>query len=84
VTVCEPVASVALVSDAVPPLRATVPNGVAPSRNCTVPVGLDDGLTVAVNVTACPNVDGFSDEINAVDVVIALIVCVMDEDVLPL
>ena len=81
---CEPAASVAVISDAVPPLSATVPNGVAPSRNCTVPVGPEDGLTVAVNVTACPNTEGFSDEVNAVDVVVtALTVCVTADDVLP-
>ena len=65
-----------------PPLKATVPSGVAPSKNCTVPVG-PDGLTVAVNVTACPNVDGFSDDVNVVAVVALLTVCVTAEDVLP-
>ena len=80
---CAPAASVDVVSDAVPPPRATVPNGVAPSKNWTVPVGPEDGLTVAVNVTACPNTEGFSDEVNVVAVVILLTICVTGEDVLP-
>ena len=79
---CAPTASVDVVSDAVPPLKATLPNGVAPSKNCTVPVGPEDGLTVAVNVTGCPTVDGFRDDVNVVVVMIALTVCVTAEDVL--
>jgi hypothetical protein len=80
---CAPTASVDVVSDAVPPLKATAPNGVAPSKNCTVPIGPEDGLTVAVNVAGCPNVDGFRDDVSVVVVVIALTVCVTVGDVLP-
>ena len=80
---CVPTASVAVVSDAVPPLSATVPRELAPSKNCTVPVGPEDGLTVAVNVTDCPNTEGSSDDVSAVAVATAFTVCVMDEDVLP-
>ena len=83
---CVPTASVAVVSEAaVPPLRATVPSETAPSKNCTVPVGPEDGLTVAVNVTGCPKVEGSSDDVNAVAVAVttAFTVCVRDDDVLP-
>jgi len=63
---CVPAASAAVVSEALPPLRATVPRELPPSKNCTVPVGPNDGVTVAVNVTDCPDDEGFSDEANAV------------------
>jgi hypothetical protein len=44
-----------------------VPKSAASIWNCTVPVGVPPPLvTVAVNVTACPNVDGFADEPTAV------------------
>src|SRR5712692_9014934 len=43
--------------------KGLVPRTTAPSRNVTVPVGAPTPggttETVAVNVTACPNVDGF-------------------------
>jgi len=65
---CAPAVSVAVVSEALPALRATVPKEVAPSKNCTFPVGPNAGLTVAVNVTDCPNVEGFSDDVNTVEV----------------
>src|SRR5205807_38313 len=52
---------------AAPPLTGAVPIAVAPSINVTVPVGapLPGGATatIAVNVTASPNTDGFSDEL---------------------
>jgi hypothetical protein len=49
---------------------APVPSIVAPSENVTVPVGVpeDVELTVAVNVTVCPNPDGFTSEATLVDV----------------
>jgi hypothetical protein len=38
--------------------------------NCTVPLGVPDpgavALTVAVNVTGCPNTDGFEREVTDV------------------
>jgi len=80
---CEPVVSAAVVSNALPPLNANVPNEVAPSKNSTVPVGPKDGLTVAVNVTDCPNVEGFTDDVNAVVVLALVTVCVIADDVLP-
>lgn len=39
---------------------------VSVSLNCTVPVGTidpEDGITVAVNVTELPTVDGFSEDV---------------------
>ena len=80
---CVPTASAEVVIDAVPPLRATVPRALTPSKNCTVPVGPEDGLTVAVNVTCCPNTEGSSDDVSAVAVLAALTVCEREGDVLP-
>jgi len=56
---------------------------MAPSKNCTVPVGPEDGLTVAVKVTCCPNTEGFSDDVNVVVVLARFTVCVTAEDGLP-
>jgi hypothetical protein len=53
------------VSDAVPPLRATVPRELTPSKNCTVPVA-PEGVTDAVKVTDWPNVEEGSDEATVV------------------
>ena len=61
-----PTASVDVVSAADAPDSATVPSDEAPSKNCTVPVGVVAPDTVAVNVTDCPNTEGFSDELRAV------------------
>jgi hypothetical protein len=49
----------ALVLESVP-----VPSVIAPSLNVTIPVGVPPPLlvTVAVNVTACPNVLGLAEE----------------------
>jgi hypothetical protein len=41
-------------------------------------------VTVAVNVTDCPNTDGFADEVSAVLVAALFTVCVSVDDVLPL
>ena len=76
-----PTASAEVENDAVPPLRDTVAREFRPSRNCTVPVD-PAGETVAVNVTACPDVDGFSDDVSAVVVPIAFTICVRTGDVL--
>jgi hypothetical protein len=66
-------------------LRADVPSTEAPSMNVTLPVAPEGGLTVAVNMTCCPYVDGFSDDPNTVVVftVPAETVCVTEADVLP-
>jgi hypothetical protein len=48
-----------------------VPICVIPSKNTTVPVAVPlpvCGLTVAVNVTDCPNVAGFAEDATAVEV----------------
>ena len=58
----------------VPPDRLAVPRRVAPSKNCTVPVGVPDpGLlaaTVAVNVTQLPKVNPGGEDEEVVMVVV--------------
>jgi hypothetical protein len=57
-----------VVKVATPPLSVAVPPVMAVFAflNVTVPVGVpDEAETVAVNVTACPKVEGFSDEVRA-------------------
>jgi hypothetical protein len=39
---------------------------VLPSLNVTLPVGPEDGVTVAVNETEVPYMDGFNEEVTAV------------------
>ena len=80
---CDPTARVEVVSEAVAPLRATVPSELPLSKNCTVPVGPENGLIVAVKVTGCPNNEGSSDEINAVAVLAGFTACETADDVLP-
>jgi hypothetical protein len=53
------------------------------STNVTVPVATD-GVTVAVNVTDEPYVDGFGDEANVTVVLAMFTVWVRIEEVLPL
>jgi hypothetical protein len=58
-----PTASAAVLNVATPlPFSVPVPRLVAPSRNVTVPVGVPvpgaTAVTVAVNVTFCPNTVG--------------------------
>jgi hypothetical protein len=51
--------------------------------NCTVPVGVPPLLvTVAVNVTDWPTVDGFTDDVTAVVVLTGFTVCVSTAEVL--
>jgi hypothetical protein len=78
-----PAESADVESDAVPPVSVAVPRELAPSKNCTLPVAAA-GETVAVNVTDCPDVDGFDDDATDVVVLIdeAFTVCVRTEDVL--
>jgi len=72
---------------ALPLFRFTTPSEVAPSLNVTVPVGTPlagaTGLTVALNVTACPTVEGFGVEVRLVLVLPAFTVCVTAAEVLP-
>ena len=59
-----------MVNLAVPPLSVVVPRSVVPFRKLTFPVGVppDDDETVAVKVTALPDTDGFTEEVNCVAV----------------
>lgn len=79
-----PTESVDVDNDAVPALSVTVPMGLAPSRNCTVPVA-PAGDTVAVNVTLSPKVEGFRDDESAVVVATTtpFTTCVTTDEVLP-
>jgi hypothetical protein len=54
-----------VVKVATPELRLAEPSVVDPSANVTVPVA-EEGLTVAVNVTAWPKAEGFSEEVSVV------------------
>ncbi len=65
-----------------PELSRTDPNLVAPSMKVTVPVGVPAvAVTVAVKVTRCPLVEGFSEETSVV-VVVAFTNSMTDGDVL--
>jgi hypothetical protein len=83
-----PTASKEVAKLALPELRAAVPNVAAPSLKVTVPVGVPapgpTADTVAVNVTACPNTDGFSDEVRVVELLALLTVWVRAAEVLVL
>ena len=82
---CPPTLNADVVNVAFPALSVPVPNVAAPSLNVTGPVAVPPcALTVAVNVTACPNTDAFCDDVTAVVVVVAFTVCVSGADVLPL
>jgi hypothetical protein len=80
----EPRASVDVENDAAPPLSVPVPSVVAPSRNVTVPVGIPPvPVTVAVNVTGWPIVEGLTEEPSTVVVALRLFTtCVTTDDVL--
>jgi hypothetical protein len=60
-----------------------VPKVVLPFLNVTVPVAVE-GVTVAVNVTEDPEIDGFADDASVVVVVTLLTVCDNAEEVLVL
>jgi hypothetical protein len=78
---CDPTdnAEVAYVAD--PLLSVPVPRVVPPSLKVTVPVA-SDGVTVAVNVTEEPYVDGFADEVSVVVELATFTVWVRADDVL--
>lgn len=73
-----------VVKVAVPPARVPLPRVAVPFMNVTVPPGVPAPalvVTVAVNITACPNVDGFGDDPVIVVVVPALFtVCTTDPE----
>lgn len=69
---------------ALPLLSVPVPSVVEPSLKVTVPVGVPPlDVTVAVNFTEAPNVDGFSEDATEVELVAAFTVCVSTAEVLP-
>jgi hypothetical protein len=56
-----------------PPASAAVPRFALPLLNVTMPVGVpDEEETVAVKLTDCPTVEGFSDEVSAMGVIFPL------------
>src|ERR1700676_2947900 len=55
------------------PVSATVPNASAPDLNVTVPVA--PVVTVAVNVTICPKLDGFGLEATVVLLALLPVTC---------
>ena len=85
-----PPARAEVVRLATPPLNVPVPIGLPPSRKVTNPVGVPvpggTAVTVAVNVTDWPKVEGFVDEVTAVVVLALLTTCgfPVSEPVLPL
>ena len=67
VIVCIPEVSADVGKVATPPANVTVPKIALPFLNVTLPVGVpDEEETVAVNVTACPNIAGFELELTMV------------------
>src|SRR5439155_26504351 len=65
---CAPTASVLVTNVAWPaPFRVPVPSALGPSLNVTVAVGMRApavfAFTVAVKVTACPDTEGFAEEV---------------------
>ena len=67
--------------------RVPVPSVVLPTLKLTVPVGVppfnEVTVTIAVNVTSWPTLDGFGAELSKVAVVPLSTVCVSVADVLP-
>src|SRR5438445_12871395 len=63
---CERTGSDDVVRLAWPPDNATLPSVVAPSLKVTFPVGVlepDEGLTLTMNVTDCPETEAVADEV---------------------
>jgi len=68
----DPVGSVEVVKVAIPRLSCAVPRTVAPAVKVTGPVTVTVGeVILAVNVTACPRVEGFGEDV----MVAVLVVC---------
>ena len=84
---CDPTERVDLVMIAWLLRSVPVPSEIVPSLKVTVPLGVPEvaGLTVAVNVTDCPDTEGFAEETSVVDVAAALplMVWVSTGEVLP-
>ena len=68
---------------AFPLLRLPVPSVVLPSLNVTVPVHAE-GVTVAVNLTEDPYVEGLEEDVTVTLEFALLTVCVNGDEVLPL
>jgi hypothetical protein len=71
-----------VMSTAFPAFRALVPRLVVPSKKVTVPVA-NDGVTVAVKVTASPTTEGLREEASVVLVLAWLTIWLRGGDVLP-
>ena len=84
VTLCVPTVSADVASDAAPPAKFCVPNVAVPFLNATVPVGVppEIDVTVALNVTLCPKLEGFALDVTVVAVVYLLTVSVKIAEVL--
>lgn len=68
------------------PFTTDVPMVVVPSRNVTVPVAVPAALqlSVAVNVTDWPSLDGFREELTAVVVLAVCTTWLNPDEALPL
>jgi len=79
----DPLLRVEVLKLASPFAKLRDPSAVPPSMNVTDPVGVVVGeVTVAVNFTACPVLEGFSEETMTVDEVAWSTTCVSAEDLL--
>ena len=79
--VCVATVGVAVANVAFPPLSAPVPKTVLPFLNVTVPVGVPVPVcvTVAVNMTDWPNIEGFFEDVTLVVVVFAIFSASVEE-----
>lgn len=85
---CEPTVSVEVVNVAFPvPSSVWLPSVVVPSLNVTLPVGVplpgELAVTVAVNVTACPNTVVPEDDVTRVVLPSGFTTSLMAGEVLP-
>ena len=76
-----PIASVVLVYEATPPASVAAPSVLAPSLKVTAPEGVAP-LTVAVNVTEAPKIDGVPLEVKVTELLTVFTVCVNVGEVL--
>lgn len=87
---CEPTVNDEMADDVAAPLfkMAGAPKLLAPSLNCTMPVGVPEpgsaAETVAVNVTICPKEDGLTEDETLVELASWFTVCASEGLVLPL
>ena len=69
VSECGPGIGEEMLRAALPPLKATVFRMVLPSLKVTEPVA-EEGVTVAINLTFCPKIEGFADDVSVVVVTV--------------